>query len=75
MEKGNVYIITDECFKDKLAYKIETKKLFDFINNYDKINKIKFLEPADYIFIFTEENILIIVHHEGYYTKYKWKNI
>jgi hypothetical protein len=74
MENGNVIIITDECFNDKMAYNIKTNKTIEFIDNYERGYGIAFFQPSDYIFIFSDENIIVLLHHGGIYSKYNYIN-
>jgi len=72
MKNGKVIIITDECFNDKMAYNIEANKTIEFINNYERDYGIAFFQPSDYIFIFSDENIIVLLHHGGIYSKYNY---
>ena len=66
----NVVIITDECFKDKMAYYIDANTLTEFIDDYKVNYKMDFFQPFDYIFVFLNGKKIILFHHEGYYSKY-----
>ncbi len=63
---NKVIIVTDECFKDKLAYYINTKDVMAFSNEiYPKLHGMSFFQPLDFIFLFPNQKLLIVLHHEG----------
>jgi hypothetical protein len=70
-ESGNVFIITEECFKDKMAHCIESNKLTGFIDSYKNNYGMDFFQPFDYIFIFYDKPKIVLLHHGGYYSEYK----
>jgi hypothetical protein len=40
---GDVAIITDECFQDRMAYNIESKSFIKFIHDFEDNHEIDFL--------------------------------
>ena len=67
-----VIIVTDECFKDKLAYYLDFKDLIEFAaTTYPDIHQMDFFQPHDFIFIFPVDRLLTILHHEGYVMQFK----
>ncbi|MCH2200286.1 MAG: hypothetical protein MK081_16070 [Flavobacteriales bacterium] len=70
--KGPVYIVTDECFSERLAYVIESSNLDKFVSEvYHEIHQIEFFQPMDYIFLCPEIQLLSMLHHEGQVTQYQ----
>ena len=67
-----IIIITDDCFKDKLAYYLDFKDLTEFAaTTYPNIYQMDFFQPDDIIFIFPNDKLLTILHHEGYVMQFK----
>ncbi len=65
-------IVTEECFKDKLAYYLDYKNLSEFIETiYPDIHQMDFFQPHDCLFIFPNDRLLIILHHGGYVMQFK----
>lgn len=67
----NLFIVTDECFKDKLAYSMNFKALKEFAGIYPDIHQMAFFQPQDIIFAFPDERLLTVLHHEGYVMQFK----
>lgn len=66
-KEEKLLIVTDECFKDKMAYEINFSDLTVFIDAvYPEIHQMEFFQPHDLIFVFPESNCLITLHHEGF---------
>lgn len=71
--RGEVIIITDECFTEKKGYVLPVGGLSDFVENiYPEIYQMDFFQPADIIFIFPQDRIITIMFHEGYQMQYNW---
>jgi hypothetical protein len=67
-----VIIVTDDCFKNKLAYSLDFKDLTEFVaTTYPDIHQMDFFQPFDCIFIFPNDRLLTILHHEGYAMQFK----
>jgi len=65
--EGLVYIITDECFTDMMAYSIDSIELDEFIKNeYFNLHHICFFQPEDIIFFQPNERFISILHHAGF---------
>jgi hypothetical protein len=63
---GTLYVITDECFKNKVAYAIDFFDLEEFIMvEYFGLHQMCFFQPEDIIFFSPNEKILSILHHSG----------
>lgn len=72
--ENTVIIITDECFIDSSAYALAGKYLTEFASTtYPEIHQADFFQPSDMIFIFPDDQRLIILHHEGYVLEFKGK--
>ena len=64
-------IITDDCFKEKKAYKISSKDLFEFSEDvYYELHGMDLLQPFDLIFIQPETNTICMIHHDGFLFEY-----
>ena len=67
----NIYIITDECFKDGMAFSVATVDLISFIEIvYNEEMRMEFPQPSDFIFVQPTNNLITMIHHEGVRTKY-----
>lgn len=69
-EKGRTLVVTDECFKDQLGFEFDFEDLSNFIEEYEDYYNMGFFQPLDCIFVFPEEGLLTILHHEGYRMQY-----
>ena len=69
---SEVIIVTDECFADKSAYQLRYENLEIFCDTvYPKIHQMEFFQPLDFIFLFVQHKLLIVLHHEGLVTHFK----
>ena len=65
-------IVTDECFIEKSAYRIDFSDMKLFLKTiYPQIHQMEFFQPQDYIFLFPNDKHLTILHHEGLITQYQ----
>ncbi|RAV98073.1 hypothetical protein [Pseudochryseolinea flava] len=70
--RGQIYLVTDSCFKTREAYRVDSDQLVDFVRNIDQVeNEIPFVQPSDYVFINPEQKLVTLIHHEGQVTQYK----
>ena len=70
--KGPFIVITDECFPEKFAYYINGENLLKFIKEeYPKIYNMDFFQPSDLVILSIGEKYIGMIHHEGYYCRYK----
>src|SRR5690606_10992108 len=70
--QGQIYLVTDSCFKTREAYSVDSGKLLDFVRNIDQVeNEVPFVQPSDYVFINPEQKLITLIHHEGQVTQYK----
>jgi hypothetical protein len=69
---GQTIIITDECFKDEMAFSIASfKDLIQFMDIvYPNLFNTQFPQPSDFIFIQPDIDLITMIHHEGVRTKY-----
>ena len=69
---GQTIIITDECFKDKMAFSIHSfNDIIQFMEVvYPNLFNMQFPQPSDFIFIQPGINLITMIHHEGVRTKY-----
>lgn len=66
-----IFLITDECFNDKMAFFVAPVDLIPFIEHvYNGEFKMEFPQPSDFIFIQPATNLITMIHHEGMRTKY-----
>lgn len=65
-------IVTDECFKDKMAYVVRNSDLVDFADNvYPELHDMNFVQLFDLILINPDMKIISMIHHEGILMEYK----
>ena len=70
--KGQVFMVTDNCFKNRKAYGLNSGYLLDFVSNIDEIDgEISFVQPSDYVFVNPEQKLVTLIHHEGQVTQYR----
>lgn len=69
---GLTIIITDECFRDNMAFSIPYFKniIYFMENEYPILFNMQFAQPSDFIFIQPEIKLITMIHHEGFRTKY-----
>lgn len=69
---GQTIVVTDECFKDQMAFSIfQFKDMIHFMGTiYPELFDMHFAQPSDYIFIQPQVKLITMVHHEGVRTKY-----
>ncbi|HYF66616.1 MAG TPA: hypothetical protein VD884_00710 [Ohtaekwangia sp.] len=72
--QGQIYLVTDNCFKTREGYALDSTELLDFVNNIDQLdNEIPFVQPLDYVFINPQQKLITLIHHEGQVTQYtRW---
>lgn len=69
---GQMYVVTDNCFKTREAYQIKSNDLMPFVKELEQLsNESPFVQPADYLFINPDQKLVTIIHHEGQVTQYK----
>jgi len=69
---GQILVLTDECFKDEMAFVVEADNLGKFINEaYPNTYNMDFFQPLDTVFICPKSNIISILHHEGLVANYQ----
>jgi hypothetical protein len=67
-----VAIVTDECFRERMGYKVQYKDLLEFIEEiYPEIYQMDFFQPFDVLFYCHESKLMTILHHDGYYVQYQ----
>ncbi len=67
LTKGQVIIVTDECFKSRNAYQVAIGNLAEFISvDYPEIHKMELFQPADLIIVSQEYDFISILHHGGF---------
>jgi hypothetical protein len=70
--QGQIYVVTDNCFKAREAYVLDSNELLDFVRNIGQLeNEIPFVQPLDYVFINPEQKLITLIHHEGQVTQHK----
>jgi hypothetical protein len=70
--EGLVYLVTNNCFKSRDAYSIDSRDLLDFVKTIDELEgEVTFVQPMDYVFINPERKLVTLIHHEGQVTQYK----
>lgn len=68
---GETIVVTDECFKDRLGYKIQERYFLEFVKEvYPELHNQDFFQPLDVIFVFPEVKSLTCIHHEGKIIEY-----
>jgi hypothetical protein len=69
---GPTIIITDECFKEKMAFSVSNfNDMVDFMENiYPTLFSMEFAQPCDFIFIQPLIGLIIMIHHEGIRAEY-----
>ncbi|MES2775236.1 MAG: hypothetical protein V4722_13695 [Bacteroidota bacterium] len=66
-----IFIITDECFRDKMAFSVGYKDMLYFMDKvYPELFKMGFPQPSDFIFVQPDTGLLTMIYHEGVRTKY-----
>ncbi len=66
MRMKDCILVTDPCFSLQYAFSIPASYLWDFAqNDYVDLTGDDFVEPQDYLLLFPDEKLLIIIHHEG----------
>ncbi len=70
--EGRTIIVTDECFKDKMAFSIfRFKDIIEFMeDSYPALFNMQFQQPSDFIFIQPDIDLITMIHHEGQRTKF-----
>gem|GEM_PF-3135223 len=69
---GKIIVITDEYIRKKEFPIIEFADLKSFINDYSSEFGYEIFQPLDLIFWSTDQKLVIIVHHEGYYAHLRY---
>ena len=69
---GQTIVVTDECFKDKMAFSIlNFNDMIEFMDVvYPHLFNMQFAQPSDFIFIQPDIHLITMIHHEGVRTKY-----
>jgi len=69
---GQTIIVTDECFKDEMAFSIlNFTDIIQFMEVvYPSLFNMQFPQPSDFIFLQPEIELITMIHHEGVRTKY-----
>ena len=63
---GSLLLITDEGIKDSICFNIKNKAAFDdFMTIYSYHYEMRFIQAADYLAYFPQQNRLNIIYHEG----------
>lgn len=69
---GQTIVITDECFKDCMAFSIANfKNMIRFMEvEYPSLFGMQFPQPSDFIFIQPGIDLITMIHHDGARTMY-----
>ncbi|ADL51388.1 hypothetical protein [Clostridium cellulovorans] len=74
-KSGLLYIITDFCFSDKMAFCISHSDLEEFITTeYPKLCQMSFFQTEDIIFFKPNEKFITYLHHSGFIAHYSEKS-
>lgn len=69
---GQTIILTDECFKESLAFSIGNfDDVIQFMETvYPTLFKMQFCQPSDFIFLQPDIGLISMIHHEGVVTTF-----
>lgn len=60
-----LYLVTDEGWKDKVAFRLKAGEFAEFVDGYESHYQMDFFQSADYILFPEDLAFAHILHHEG----------